>query len=258
MNKDGSVIAKWNADMYDQNETGTRDVEFALSVIGGTPRNILEIACGSGRFLVPLARAGHIVTGLDFDEYMLEKICQKAAGLSNIAWRRADAVKDGWGSGFDVVMLAGNLLFNLISDMDYEKAQELLIRKAADALKPGGSVYIDYSYTMHPEAWFDDPGEVLIWEGADSGGNTGRMLLLGSSFDRESGMTYFTRRFELTLADGSEIKEDIPQSKHFATLEQIHSWLSASGFTIEEEYGGYSREPVSESTDRAIIWARKN
>ena len=163
MNKDGSVIAKWNADMYDQNETGTRDVEFALSVIGGTPRNILEIACGSGRFLVPLARAGHIVTGLDFDEYMLEKICQKAAGLSNIAWRRADAVKDGWGSGFDVVMLAGNLLFNLISDMDYEKAQELLIRKAADALKPGGSVYIDYSYTMHPEAWFDDPGEVLIW-----------------------------------------------------------------------------------------------
>ncbi len=161
MYNEKSAIAKWNADMYDRNETGTGDVEFALSVIGGAPRNILEIACGSGRFLVPLAKAGHIVTGLDFDEYMLEKISKKAAGLSNITWRRADAVKDEWGTGFDVVMLAGNFLFNLISDMDYEKAQELLIRKAADSLKPGGSVYIDYSYTVYPEAWFDNPAKSL-------------------------------------------------------------------------------------------------
>ena len=59
--------------MYDCNETETGDVEFALSVIGAESKRILEIACGSGCFLVPMAEAGHDVTGLDFDEHMLNE-----------------------------------------------------------------------------------------------------------------------------------------------------------------------------------------
>lgn len=34
------IIARWNADMYDLTET--EDVEFALSVIGPGPKNILD------------------------------------------------------------------------------------------------------------------------------------------------------------------------------------------------------------------------
>ena len=97
-----AIISKWNADMYDLNERDTEDVEFALSIIGTTSKNILEIACGSGRFLVPMAKAGHIVTGLDFDEYMLNKIRAKSDGMDNITWRKADVFNDEWGKGFDV------------------------------------------------------------------------------------------------------------------------------------------------------------
>ena len=45
--------------------------------------------------------------------------------------------------------------------------------------------------------------------------------------------------------------------KHFASLEEIHDWLAASGLVIEEEYGDYARSPIGETTNRAIIWARK-
>jgi len=62
---------------------------------------------------------------------------------------------------------------------------------------------------------------------------------------------------QITLSDGSIIKEEIPSSKHFATLEQILTWLLAAGFIIEEEYGDYNRNPISEHTDKAIILARK-
>ena len=252
-----AILAKWNAEMYDLNESDIDDVEFALSVIGGPPKKILEIACGSGRFLVPMAKAGHMATGLDFDEYMLNKIQAKSAQMSNISWRKADVIRDEWGSGFDVVMLAGNFLFNLISDMDYEEAQQLLFRKAAHTLVPEGNVYIDYAYTMHPETWFNKPGETKIWEGTDSSGNTGRMSLVNSAFDKERKIIQFTRSFKLTLNDGHIITEDIPSVKHFATLEQIHTWLSANGFIVQEEYGDYNRNPISENTNRAIIWARK-
>ena len=83
------------------------------------------------------------------------------------------------------------------------------------------------------------------------------MTLLKSSFDSKTGLHKFIRRFELLLSDGTEIKQDIPSTKHFATLEQIHQWLEVYGFIVEKEYGDYSKNPISEMTNRAIIWARK-
>lgn len=252
-----SIISKWIADMYDKNETDTNDVEFALSVIASELKRILEIACGSGRILVPFAKAGHYVTGLDFDEYMLNKIESKSIGMNNITWRKADVINDYWGKGFDVVVLAGNFLFNIVSDIDYEKAQELIIQKAASSLIPGGKIYIDYGYTLNPENWFCNPNEHVVWEGTDSDGNTGKMMLLDSTFNNKSGINKFIRRFELKCANGEIIKQDIHSTKHFATLEQIHTWLKSAGFVIEQEYGDYNRNPINENTSRAIIWAKK-
>ncbi|MEA4822511.1 MAG: class I SAM-dependent methyltransferase [Clostridiaceae bacterium] len=252
-----AIISKWIADMYDHDLTDISDVEFALSVIGKKPKRILEIACGSGRILVPLAKAEHIVTGLDFDECMLSKISAKINGMKNITWRKSDVINDDWGIGYDVVMLAANFLFNIISDMDYDKAQALVIQKSADALVSGGHIYIDYGYTLHPETWFGNSTEHVVWQGTDSKENTGKMVLLNSTFDKETGLNKFVRRFELALADGSIIKQDIPSVKHFATLDQIYNWLHLSGFDVEEEYGDYARNPISEKTNRAIIWARK-
>ena len=250
-----SIISKWLTEMYDRDTLETDDVEFLLSVIGPAPKRILEIACGSGRILVPLAKAGHTVTGLDFDEYMLNRIEDKSRGMNNISWRKADAIADDWGSDFDFVVIAGNFLFNIISDMDYEKAQRLLIEKAAKALVPGGSIYIDYGYTLCPENWFGNQEERVIWQGTDSSGNTGKMSITDSTFNKKTGFTNFLRKFELTCSGGEIIRQDIPSSKHFATLTQIHDWLSSSGFTVEEEYGDYSRNPISEATSRAIIRA---
>lgn len=250
------IISKWVTDMYECDPTDVGDVEFALSVIGRNPKNILEVACGSGRILVPLANAGHTVTGLDFDEYMLSKIPAKLKDVQNITWQKSDVIKDDWGNGYDIVMLAANFLFNIIADIDYDKAQALVVKKSADALVSGGHIYIDYSYTLHPEMWFSFD-ENVVWQGADSDGNTGKMVLLNSTFDSKTGRNQFVRRFELTLADGRVIRQDIPSVKHFATLDQIHDWLNSSGFIIEDEYGDYNRNPIGLTTNRAIIWARK-
>ncbi len=257
MYNEESIISKWIAEMYDQDETDTSDVNFLLSIIGQKPKRILEIACGSGRILVPMAKAGHIVTGLDFDEYMLNQIKSKSDGISNLTWRKADVVNDDWDNNYDIVVIAGNFLFNIVSDMGYEQSQRLLIEKSAQSLISGGVLYIDYGYTLHPENWFSDPSKRVIWQGTDSDGNMGKMILFGSTFDKETGINEFTRRFELRCANGKKIKQDIHSVKHFATLDQIHSWLSSAGFIIEKEFGDYSRNPIGENTKRAIIYASK-
>ena len=256
MSNEKNVIAKWSADMYDQHETGTEDVDFLLSVIGQAPKRILEVCCGSGRILVPLAKAGHNVSGFDADEYMLAKIPPKAEGLDNIQWRVSDAVYDDWGADFDIVVLAGNILYNIVSHMDYAKAQELFIQKAAAALKPGGHIYIDYQPGGHsltqPNPSTDDRGKVVWkgWEGADSDGNFGLVMLLGGTYNADTQIDTFTRRYEFTLKSGEIIKKDISGQKHFATLKQINRWLRDAEFTIEQEH-------ISSNTRGVIIYASK-
>ena len=256
------VFSKWVADMYDQEVTEINDVDFLLSVIGTERKRILEVCCGSGRILVPLAKAGHTVFGFDADESMLAKIPEKVSGLSDIHWQTADAVYDDWGKNFDIVVLAGNILYNIISDMDYAKAQELLINKAASTLVPGGYVFIEYQpgghRIMQSIPSHESNSRMVVWEGTDKEGNFGRMILLGDSYDADTGMGSFTRRFELTLKSGETITQDIPSQKHFAPLEQVHGWLQSAGFVIEQEYGDCNGNPVTADSRGVVIYARKS
>lgn len=258
MLKEENVIADWPADMYEIDETGTEDVEAMLSCLGTTPKRILEIACGSGRILVPLAKAGHTVVGLDIDEAMLRKVPAKAEGVDNISWRVADVITDDWGNGYDVVVIAGNFLMNIVSEEGPERAQRVLIEKAKKALKLGGLLYVDYNYTFYPEQWYVHPGERVIWEGTDSHGTTGRMLLCDSTYDEKTGFICSTRRYELWTVTGEKIREETPSVKHYVSLEQIHIWLSKEEFRIEKESGDYAGNPISETTGRAIICAVSN
>ena len=258
MYNENEIISMWAADLYDLEETDVTDVKFAKSVIGPNSKRILEIGCGNGRFLVPLAKSGHKVAGLDFDAFMLKKIDAKLEGGEYLQWRRADIVKDEWEAGFDVVLLTANILFNIVSDLEYEKAQKLLIEKSAKSLVPGWHLLIDYGYTTYPEKWYDNPAPNLVWEGTDSHGNFGKMMLLDSKFNQSNGICSFVRRYEITCKNGMSIVRNIPTQKHFATLRQIQKWLLNFGFVIEGEWGDYERNPLSEETNRAIIWAKNN
>lgn len=115
----------WSAYIYEQHVIQADEVEFILDTIGSAPKRILEVACGGGRILAPLAKAGHLVTGFDADKAMLERCEMKIKNLSNASCRYADAITEDWNNDFDVIVLAGNILLNIVSDMDYSQAQAL-------------------------------------------------------------------------------------------------------------------------------------
>lgn len=121
-----------------------------------------------------------------------------------------------------------------MSETDYAQAQQQMIRRAAGALAPGGHIYIDYQFSMHPGLLFRSSGEMVIWEGSDSEGNSGRMFLTEQSFEESTGMLSFVRNFDLTLKDGRRLERKIPSKKHYIQLEQLHDWLDSVGFAIEK------------------------
>ncbi|WP_319452244.1 MULTISPECIES: class I SAM-dependent methyltransferase [unclassified Mycobacterium] len=82
-------------------------VASLLSESGGT--RVLDAGCGTGRVAIELARRGFSVTGVDADAGMLAGARAKAPELR---WQEADLADppDDLGDGFDVVVLAGNVM----------------------------------------------------------------------------------------------------------------------------------------------------
>src|SRR5215216_3132795 len=61
-------------ELYDLEHAGFRDdieLYLRLAEVVGDP--ILELGCGTGRVLLPLAAAGHRITGIDRSRPMLER-----------------------------------------------------------------------------------------------------------------------------------------------------------------------------------------
>jgi hypothetical protein len=66
----------YDLDLVD--DPGDLDLYLALADRADGP--ILELAVGTGRLAIPLAEAGHLVTGVDLDPAMLDRARQRARG----------------------------------------------------------------------------------------------------------------------------------------------------------------------------------
>ena len=93
---------------------------------------VLDACCGTGDLAIAGARAGGVVTGLDFSERMLERAQRKAPHLE---WVRADALALPFEEGaFD----AATVGFGVRNLDDLEGG----LRELARVLKPGGRLAV--------------------------------------------------------------------------------------------------------------------
>jgi len=257
---DKQILENWYAEVYDQCVTETDDIDCLLRTLGPKPLRVLEAACGTGRILVPLAKAGHDAVGFDMNEAMLARIEAKAKGLQNIAWSLKNALEEPWGEGFDVAVLAGNVLFNIEIEGDYMEAQRLFLRRAYDALKPGGHAYLDFDCHPHPAKMFGPhKSDRVIFEGTDSTGAHGTYrLLAGGGYNRHTKITFGGRRTEVLTRDGRRIEKEWVSRKRILKLEQVLAWLKETGFSVESIWGDHRGNPAGRRTRHAVILAGKN
>lgn len=101
------------------------------------PRRVLDAGCGTGRVAIELARHGIEVVGVDVDPAMLATARERAPELD---WRLGDLATADLGTGYDVAVLAGNVL--LFTTPGTESA---LVTNVAGAVRPGGLVIVGFS-----------------------------------------------------------------------------------------------------------------
>jgi len=251
------ILGYWDAYIYEQQEDEQEMAEYLVHTVGKSPLRILEAGCGGGKLCVPLAQAGHNVTGIDQNENMLHYLYAKAENLTNLHVLHADMLENPWGSGYDVVVLGANLMVNIVTDRDFKRAQKNLLERAYDALKTGGRLFIDYDCPLEISKWTPANSEWVCFEGTDDRGTRGRYIVVSGTANDRSRIVTGKRRWEITPADREPFIYTESSYEYFPTLEQTCAWLYRVGFSVESVNGGYKGEPFDRSHRRAVIWARK-
>ena len=145
------VVARWWAEF---NRTGPEIDYFRRFVEEGQPA--LDVACGTGRLLLPYLRDGLDVDGCDVSSDMLE-LCREAAareGLSPNLYAQAMHELD-LPRRYRTVFVCGG--FGLGSS----RAQDLeALRRLHDQLEPGGVLVLDnevpYADVAHWQYWLKE------------------------------------------------------------------------------------------------------
>jgi len=249
------------AEIYDQNETYTDDVELIRNLIGGCEHlRILEPFCGTGRILIPLALDAHDLVGLDQAIGMLDRARTKIRQLPEEVQRRitltkADVTSEKWPEGFDLVILGGNCIYELATAQE----QERCIISAAASLNSGGHVYVDNNHMEGnlDKSWQKSGVSKGFPTGTCSDGTHVESNCKTIWWDAPHRLVRFRRCTKVTLPDGSTLKKGYVQQKHPASAIEVQTWLEPHGFVVERMYGDRAGNPYTETSSRAIFWARK-
>lgn len=249
------------AEIYDQSETYSDDLGLIRKLIGDhNPWRILEPFCGTGRLLIPLALEGHTFVGIDQARTMLERAQNKINQLTlqvqkRIKLIKANVLATNWPQNFDLVILGGNCFYELAT----LEEQEACIRLAADALNPGGYMYIDNDHMEGDlaETWQTIGRVRKSLSGICQDGTKVESSMETVWVDVPRRLARFQRRVKLVFPDGNILEKEVLQQKHPISAVEIRTCLERSGFEVEQLFGDHTGSLYTDASLRAIFWARK-
>ena len=236
------------------------DLPFYLELAEVQGGHVLELACGSGRVLVPLAQAGHRVVGLDSSPHMLELAGEKLRAAGPEAMARAELVegdmrKLALDRRFDLAVVAVKSFAYLPDRAD----QQRVLAAVAAHLRPGGVLAMDL---LHPSpAWLlRPPGSLhqdLVQHVPERGVTLVRTETVVST-DLATQLRVIRSAYEMVTDDGTVTKRFVEWLYRYTYRFEVELLLERAGFEVEAIYGGYEREPFVSDSRLMLAVARRS
>ncbi len=219
-----------------------------LAVRQGGP--VLELGCGTGRLLIPLAGAGFRLVGLDREAGMLADLCAHLpAGIKpRVHLILADLLAVPLAARFPLIIFPCNTLSTIP-----QPALFPFFRRAAGCLAAGG---IFAASLPNPDLLgeLEPQGEPAV-EAIVAHPETGFPLQVSSAWERSADQVTFYWLYDHLLPDGRVEREQVATRHTLAPLRAYREALEASGLAIQEIYGDYDRSPYSSGTPYLILVA---
>ena len=234
------------------------DLHLYSALAATTDQPILELGIGTGRLAVPLAAAGHAVTGVDNDRAMLDRAVATATAAGTT--KRLELVHGDIrdvrlpaAGTFGLAFIALNTLM-LLSTRDGQRAA---VATLAAHLAPDGRAVVD---VWQPDA--DDlsrfDGRVVL-EYARPDSTTGGWVTKQASAQHDAARqsVVLTSIYEESRS-GEAARRWVRQDRlRLISADELSGMAEDAGLEIEQLAGGYDLEPLGPGSDRAILVARK-
>lgn len=233
-------------DMWDPWE-GRGDFAFYLPLVMSA-ETVLDVGCGTGELLRVARQAGHTgrLCGLDPALGML----QQARRRPDIEWVLGPAATAGWDHEFDLAVMTGHAFQVLVGDNEI-RASLAAIRSA---LTPDGRFAFE---TRNPlarawEAWTPDHAVEVV----SAAGTVVRMAHeVDTPADGERGETVsFTSTFTSPGWDRPQVSRS---TLRFLDADALAAFLSGAGLVVDEQFGDWDRQSLTDKSPEIITIARR-
>ena len=241
-------------------ESGHDDVSFYLEEARALQGPILELACGTGRILLPLAQLGREMHGLDANQPMLDVARRK---LPNLTEARADLVHlhQGDMANFELPRQFGLILIGfrsfqaLLTPEDQRRCLTCICRHLA----PNGRAILnlfDARYDFILPGWqasFQPPREIR-------NPVSGRQVTVETLERYNEPLTQtLTERWRFTerLDEGPILRQEEEElTLRWTFRQEMRHLAELCGLAVEREYSDFHRSPPAYGKEQVWILKR--
>ena len=244
----------------DTREVTKVDIPFYRDLVSDREGDILELACGTGRITIPLAKAGHKIWGIEYSESMMKQFNIKMEQLPRAVVERIHLLH-GDMSHFSLSRKFQSILlpcrsFQLLLEEELEIA---CLKCIHNHLEDNGVFVIDVANFGKNVAngWVSET-EYFDWENIDpKTGNKINRTHIRKEIDLEKQIIFPLKIYRITYPDGSTntITKRSPWKYFF--VDQIRNLLTANKFEIIKEMGDYEGNPISKESPEFIFICQK-
>jgi SAM-dependent methyltransferase len=225
--------------------------DFAMGASGP----VLELGCGTGRVLVPLANEGHQITGLELSPAMLSAAQAKvdAAGVNDrVTLIQGDMRDFEISSRFALAIIPINTFMHC-----YDTEEQLSCLGCVHRhMQSGGQLVVDV-YHPDPQSLLEADGR-LICDGTTRSRQTGNLIqrLYTRRLDLANQTQYITFILDELEAAGTVRRTLFPFRMRFVYRYEMELLLRTAGYNLEAIYGSYDLEPFESDSERMLFVAR--
>ena len=231
-------------------------VDFYVGLAKAAKGPALEIACGTGRIMLPMLQAGADVDGLDLFQPMLDTARRKATALGLSPNLYQGSMADfKLPRRYALIMITFNAFCHMLTTDDQIRCLTCIRQH----LLPGGLLAFD---GMFPGiAWIGAAQDTREFEGETKHPTTGQAMRFYDTrgFDRVAQIQHSRNEVEQDEPDGTT--RIIHRSEFWVRWTfkpEMELLLRAAGFTKFEICGGFDRRPLTQESDLLIVLAHAN
>ena len=236
----------------------TVDLDFYRQFARRCGSPILELACGTGRVLVALARAGYTVTGLDLSPAMLALARQKLADneasvRDRVRLVEADMRHFALDERYTLVFCAINSFMHLLTQADQVRA----LHCVQAHLQENGLLILDL---FSPDLYLAIGGSGQVaydGEFSDAVHGTKVHKFVVSWVDRARQIHHMTFLYDEVAPDGTVHRTTAAIRQRYLYRYEAELLLERCGFVTEHVYGTYDLDEYSNESFKMLIVARK-